>query len=314
MSFYGDNVRWFVGRVINMMDPEAKGRVQVRVFGIHGPEVLDSYLPWAKCVLPTTEGGVSGIGRIPQIANGAFCFGIFLDGQMSQSPIVLGSMNHFGVPSSVQVDQVEAAGRSYVLEDDYVTEGLILNPDLVQMYDQGNSSLQTKMVVVMQYLVDNGLDKIAAAGVVGNLVRESSLDPVKENHSAIEDSYGIAQWNERVNRYSMLIDFANKRKKQWEDFFLQLEFLVYDMKTNPAHKVWTQLSDKTKTVTFEGVNNETNSTFFFMKKYLVPGNQSVEIIKREEFAVQAFDVYHDSLLKTAAYEAARSVERVGLPR
>ena len=38
MSFYGDETRWFVGTV-KKHDPESIGRLQVRIHGIHGPDV-----------------------------------------------------------------------------------------------------------------------------------------------------------------------------------------------------------------------------------------------------------------------------------
>lgn len=301
MNFYGDDARWFVGRVIQSLDPLGKGRVKVRIVGLHSEDVNDEDLPWAKCVLPTTEGGTSGIGKIPKILNDAFCFGIFLDGKLSQSPVVLGSLNHFGVPSSVQQKEVNKSGRPYTLIDDYVVEGILINPDLRQMYNEGESTLQTKMVVVMQYLIDNGLSKEAAAGVVGNLVRESNLDPTAEAHTSAEDSYGIGQWNARVGRYELLLNFAKKRQKPWEEFFVQLEFLVYDMKTNPAHKVWTRLSDRSQTVTFDGVANDSNATYYFMRKYEVPKDQLIELEYRERFAREAFDVYSESIAKTSSY-------------
>ena len=63
---YGDNYRWWVGTVTNNLDPLETGRVQVRIFGVHSDKEEDirSYdLPWAQCIVPTTEGGSSGIGK-----------------------------------------------------------------------------------------------------------------------------------------------------------------------------------------------------------------------------------------------------------
>mgnify|MGYP000256479728 CR=1 FL=1 len=66
-EYYGDNIRWFVGRIISGQDPDEAGRFQVRIYGIHSEEVENKYLPWAETMLPTTEGGVSGVGKIPQL-------------------------------------------------------------------------------------------------------------------------------------------------------------------------------------------------------------------------------------------------------
>ena len=92
---YGDNYRWWVGTVTNNLDPLETGRVQVRIFGVHSDkeEEVSSYdLPWAQCIVPTTEGGTSGIGRMPQLLPGAQVTGFFLDGASSQIPIVIGSI------------------------------------------------------------------------------------------------------------------------------------------------------------------------------------------------------------------------------
>ncbi len=91
MNFYGDQTRWFVARVVDWED-DYKGRVKIRVLGLHSESINDEDLPWAKCVLPTTEGGTSGIGKIPQVLNGAFVFGMFLDGKDSQLPLIFGSL------------------------------------------------------------------------------------------------------------------------------------------------------------------------------------------------------------------------------
>ena len=76
-EYYGDNIRWFVGRIISGQDPDEAGRFQVRIYGIHSEEVENKYLPWAETMLPTTEGGVSGVGKIPQLKNSALVFGFF---------------------------------------------------------------------------------------------------------------------------------------------------------------------------------------------------------------------------------------------
>ena len=62
-------------------------------------------LPWAQCVLPTTEGGISGIGKSPKIQANSLVFGMFMDGNHSQTPIVLGSLPHLEFPTLIQNNQ-----------------------------------------------------------------------------------------------------------------------------------------------------------------------------------------------------------------
>ena len=84
MSYYGDDTRWFVGRVISVNDPMELGRVRVRIFGIHSGSIEDipeADLPWAQTAIPVTEGGSSGLGANVGIKEQAQVFGIFLDGK-----------------------------------------------------------------------------------------------------------------------------------------------------------------------------------------------------------------------------------------
>lgn len=112
-GFYGDNIRWFVGRVVDNLDPDLLGRVQVHINGIHSSDQADipqSALPWAQVLMPGTEGGTSGIGKIPQLQPGAFVFGLFMDGKTSQLPLVLGHLNQFETPTFTQEVQSERQG------------------------------------------------------------------------------------------------------------------------------------------------------------------------------------------------------------
>lgn len=95
IDFYGDQTRWFIGRVVSLADPLKLGRIKVRIFGVHSENTLDipdDDLPWAQIVAPITEGGTSGLGSILGIQVDANVFGIFLDGTNSQLPLVVGSL------------------------------------------------------------------------------------------------------------------------------------------------------------------------------------------------------------------------------
>lgn len=311
MQFYGDDVRWFLGRVVDFHD-EWKGRVKVRILGLHSENIKDEDLPWAKCLLPTTEGGTSGIGKIPQVLNSAFVFGIFLDGKLSQNPLVLGSLTQFELPSTVQQEQINQSGRDYSLTKDYAIDGVILDPNLVTMYDDGNANLETKAIIAMQFLLDAGIaSPEAAAGVVGNLIGESNITSDGKIGSVGEE--GIAQWNPRVGRLQQLQEFAKERNANYKDFFIQLRFLVHDMKNNSAHRVWPNLSDKSISHEFNvDVSYEqqktSNATYFFLKVYEQPANIATELTKRQQHAQFAYDAYAESLRITrlAAAQAAPS--------
>lgn len=307
MNFYGDDTRWFVARVIDWED-DYRGRVKIRVLGLHSEDVADEDLPWAKCVLPTTEGGTSGIGKIPQVLNGAFVFGMFLDGSMSQMPIVLGSMTQFELPSSTQRLQIAETGRPSATVGEYNLEGVILDPNLEQMWDDGKANLETRAVIIMQFLLDAGIASAeAAAGVVGNLIQESTLDPTALNSIG---AFGLAQWTPSSGRLQLFQQWAAKNfpAKSNEDFFVQLYYLVYDMKNSRGHAVWNNLSDKKIAHKFKveepiSKQNFTNATWLVLKKYEVPGNYEIELPKRQDHAEFAYYAYDESKKQTAAYAA-----------
>lgn len=115
VDFYGDQVRWFIGEVINVKDdPLQLGRAQVRAFGVYD-EIEDADLPWAQVVVPITQGIHEGKGQNLGLLVGTQVFGIFLDGQNSQLPMVIGSVPKEG-------DTNEKAKANYPLNKVYETE------------------------------------------------------------------------------------------------------------------------------------------------------------------------------------------------
>lgn len=300
MDFYGDNTRWFFATVIEK-DPEERGRFKIRVAGLHSETVDDKFLPFAQAMVPTTEGGTSGIGQIPQLEPGAFVYGVFLDGRKSQSPLILGSVAHKELPSSVQIEEKNAAGGGRVgtnatSRTTYLSRRpvVILDGSLVDLYAKGNANTDVRRMIIMQFLVNNGLSVVAAAGVTGNLEEESTFVPTKNNKTDNENSWGLAQWNDDAGRLQPLIDYANNSNKDWLDFFVQLEFLIVDMKTNSNsyHRVWSHLFDRSKTLDFCGGKKDSNATWYFFNKFEIGNPQYFP--QREKLAFKAYDQWRRS--------------------
>ena len=100
IDFYGDQTRWFLGEVVNVKDDPLKlGRVKVRVFGVYDA-IADEDLPWAQIVVPITQGVHEGKGQYLGILKGTQVFGLFLDGQNSQLPMVIGTVPKEGDANS----------------------------------------------------------------------------------------------------------------------------------------------------------------------------------------------------------------------
>lgn len=86
----------FTGIVEDRNDPHKIGRVRVRCLGFHSESKLalpTADLPWAQPMLPTTAGGISGLGQSPTfMVNGTWVFGFFRDGETMQQPVILGTL------------------------------------------------------------------------------------------------------------------------------------------------------------------------------------------------------------------------------
>jgi hypothetical protein len=120
IDFYGDTVRWYVGKVVDLNDPETLGRIRVRIYGVHSESTIDipnEDLPWAQVVAPVIQGGNDSVGNILGIQVGALVFGFFLDGQHSQLPLVLGA-----IPKEGDVNPMTVGTHSKYTADETIGE------------------------------------------------------------------------------------------------------------------------------------------------------------------------------------------------
>ena len=139
--------------------------------------------------------------------------------------------------------------------------------DTTSSVSQGVTGDKKKAV---NFFINKGLSPHAAAGIIGNLMGESSL-----NTGAIGDnntSIGIAQWhNERGNN---LKNFAKQRGTDWKDYDTQLEFL------------WHELNTDYKGV-LESLKSSTNvdqATDIFLERFERPKNPNQSRQKRRNYA------------------------------
>jgi hypothetical protein len=218
--YYGDNNRWFLGIAINSNDPLQLGRVQVRIYGIH-PDTITNLpsesLPWAQCLLPTTEGGISGIGRMPQIVEGAKVFGIFLDGESSQIPFIMGTVPNTEDPNKQQLLALTGNENALTQSSD---EG---------SYIVGNSPGEK----AYNFFLAFNFSAVQAAAIIGCLSVFSSkkLDPASSRNLR----FGLAGWNSDEvvgSRYERLKFFAGQRALDFKLFDTQLQFIVYELRSH----------------------------------------------------------------------------------
>ena len=90
---------WWVGEIVNRMDPLNLGRCQVKIFGWHTDgnsetktkiEIGD--LPWATPLMPCNTGTTVTLGTPQQ---GDWVVGFFFDGPSGQFPVMFGVLPSF---------------------------------------------------------------------------------------------------------------------------------------------------------------------------------------------------------------------------
>lgn len=78
----------------------------------------------------------------------------------------------------------------------------------------------------LNYFIQQGWSPQQAAGIVGNLMQESGLNPTV-NPGDSGKSFGIAQWN--GNRLSALQQYADQQGGDWHDLNMQLGFIQNEL-------------------------------------------------------------------------------------
>lgn len=231
MSFYGDDInRFFFGTVINDNDADLLlGRVQVRVYGIHGEEIPNSDLPWAQTMLPSTEPGIGGIGSAPMIKSGAQVFGVFLDGTHSQIPLVLGSIPKIMIPTSSQLNAYSGGGAlgggGGGADTGQAAESYSNSGTAVAV---GSLEGSTNAEKIYRFLTNKGFTPEQACAVIGHFNAESGLNPEAYNPDDKGlPSFGLAQW--RDDRYADLKNYAASINQDYRSLECQLGFFLFEL-------------------------------------------------------------------------------------
>jgi hypothetical protein len=308
-NFYGDNTRWFIATVVNGIDPEGAGRVQIRIHGIHSADkgdIPEHALPWATSLLPSTEGGTSGLTKIPKLQKSAVVIGIFLDGKSSQAPLIIGTTHQLERPSTVQIQEAIRSDNWETVAPGTSAPGGVYTPrTAITEYDNANGDIAKLRLICMKWLVANDYTAIQAASIVGNLEAESNFVTYAEGDEDRGGSYGIAQWNDLEAsgyRGKKMKAYADKRGRDWKtDIFVQLEYLNLELRGpklndgsgSGSHSyVWGSLKNAK---TFEGGISDFNGTWIFLSKFEVPEFMEKKLPQRERYARKAYEQYISAL-------------------
>ncbi len=219
---YGEDFHWFIGKVVSDLDPEHLGRVQVRVYGIHSQsqdDLPNAHLPWAQCLVPATEGGISGIGNHAKIQTGAVVFGFFMDGKSCQIPFILGSIHHIE-------KHVTGTDINPDVNDPRQRKQIPSGKDTIDHVLSGGTDAEK----IYNFFTRNGLSPAQASGFIGNFYAESSLKPSATNpNDKGKISEGIAQW--RGSRRDDLHSFSQRNGLDYKSLDAQLNFVMYELRT-----------------------------------------------------------------------------------
>jgi len=279
-DYYGDYFRWFIGIVVNNKDPLKLGRVKVRIRGIHSPSVAQTStndLPWAQVIVPSTEGGISGIGKMPQLQQGSQVIGFFIDGASSQLPMVIGSVHHFERKRNATGNNKEETPLDGEEPSD-VQDGEGNDGRKIDSQDLPGGSNGEK---IFNYLKKQGLTDEQAAGVIGNLTAESNLDPNALNPNDVgKPAFGLAQW--RGSRYEDLIEFSNSNGLDHTTLEAQLPFMMHELESQS----WLGYG------ALQNATTVSDATRVFETKFERPRPGTFG--KRYNFAQIAYDLYSSS--------------------
>ena len=266
-EYYGDSTRWFIATVVNSTPPRGyEGRVKIRIHGLHSESTLDipeDHLPWAQCVLPTTEGGVSGIGKIPRVLPSALVFGIFMDGKNSQTPIVLGSLPKIESPSEIQKLTMAQKFDDNSLSASQLT---IRNSSSIPGKFGLQNVADNRAEYTIQYFLNLGYTYLQSVGIAENLKQKGMISGTRGK--SLFSAFGLAEWN--GERLKNLKAFSNT----YELFTTQLDFIAFELNG-------TQRSANIRLLETERYNGEKGSLKVFAKYYLKMDFPSLEKLESQ---------------------------------
>ena len=144
-------------------------RYKVRIMGYHtacGSELPDEQLPWASVMLPVTA-GVSGGGiSTPNLRQGDFVYGFFLDGEDAQQPIIMGVIGH-NQYTAILKDAPEDCGfkpfSGYTIKDNVDRTKLRVAQEKTDIVAEGVDNSKTNNEDIAESAVNATVSKNGAA-------------------------------------------------------------------------------------------------------------------------------------------------------
>ena len=185
-------------------------RYKVRILGYHPAdtnELSDEDLPWASVLFPVTAGsGQGGASQSPNLRQGNFVQGFFLDGEDGQQPVITGV---FGVNQYAEVKRNNELLDPYVLfSGTPADEEFISRDSLPFNQDQANTDKTAVESVIGWDQIFSGADNEAH---LDSLVAQVTDKPPECDLDRKDNIQGILK--NALNRKQRL----EKAKKKWKD-------------------------------------------------------------------------------------------------
>jgi TP901 family phage tail tape measure protein len=138
------------------------------------------------------------------------------------------------------------------------------------------NKLNDRTAYAMRHLISKGMTPEAAAGIVGNLIAESTLRPGAEEVGHTQEGRGIAQWGVNA-RWKTYQNWLKKNgKKGIYDLANQLDFIWWEMHNG-------QLANPAK---FKSLTDISKAAYIFMDQYERPG-----VLRWKERNTHAYAAY-----------------------
>lgn len=129
---------------------------------------------------------------------------------------------------SSDIDTNDETGQNNENTEEVVAEQPVeeTKKEDVKVTSRGATEKRTNENIVWEYLLDAGYSEVQAAGIIGNMWQESGVNPSRNESNGI--GFGLVQWS--FGRRQQLESYASSKGKSASDIYVQLEFLVKELK------------------------------------------------------------------------------------
>lgn len=140
---------------------------------------------------------------------------------------------------------------------------------------------------IWNFLIEKGFSNECAAGVMGNVMRESSMNSNLTNKSS--GAYGLFQW--LGDRKSKLIAYANSKGKPTSDVMTQLEFMWSEISTKGHYEASLFVKKFGSLENFMKISNVDEATIGWEKTFERANETASGYAKRKKFAWEFYNKF-----------------------